>query len=104
MEAGYPAFFLPGISYLLSTMFAFGAAHILKFNRNQLLERRSFKNISDVYGESERKIGGKQMTSAQFERFKIELQEKRRQERFLKGVALLVISLTVISLFILILR
>lgn len=41
-------------------MFGSGGSHILKFNRNQLLERRSFKNISNVYGESERELGVKE--------------------------------------------
>lgn len=85
-------------------MFGSGGNHILKFNRNQLLERRSFKNISEVYSESDREIGGNKMTSAQFQRFKIELQEKRRRERFVKGLALFIISFSVLSGFILILR
>ena len=85
-------------------MFGSGGSHILKFNRNQLLERRSFKNISNVYGESERELGGKEMTSAQFKRFKIELQEKRRRERFFKALVLFIISFSVLTAFILILR
>lgn len=85
-------------------MFGSGGNHILKFNRNQLLERRSFKNISNVYGESERELGGKEMTAAQFERFKIELQEKRRRERFVKALVLFIISFSVVTGFILILR
>ena len=85
-------------------MFGSGGAHILKFNRNQLLERRKFKNISEVYGESDREIGGKKMTPAQFERFKIELQEKRRTERFVKALLLFVISFSVLTGFILLLR
>jgi uncharacterized membrane protein YqjE len=85
-------------------MFGSGGSHILKFNRNQVLERRKFKNISETYGESDRELGGNEMTPAKLERFKIELQEKRRRERFIKGLVLFVISFSVVTVFVLVLR
>lgn len=90
--------------YLIGIMFGSGGNHILKFNRNQVLERRKFKNISETYGESDREIGGNVMTPSQFERFKIELQEKRRRELFLKTLVLFIISFSVLTAFILMLR
>ncbi len=76
----------------------------MKFNRAQLLERRSFKNIAGTYAEEHRPVGGKEISPAQLERFKIELQEKRRRERFLKALLLFVISFSVVTGFILLLR
>lgn len=90
--------------YLIGVMFGSGGNHILKFNRNQLLERRKFKNISKVYGESDREIGGVEMTPRQLERFKIELQEKRRREKFIKALILFIISFSVVTVFVLVLR
>lgn len=84
-------------------MFGAGGSSSTKFNRAQRLEKRSFKDIVAHYGESDKVILDKKLTPSQLDRFKIELQEKRRMERFKLGIALFVISFSVLSAFILIL-
>ena len=85
-------------------MFGSGANGSLKYNRGQRLEKRSFKDIASLYGERKRVIKDKKFTPSQFERFKIELQLKRRLERFKHGIALFVIIVAVVSVFVIVLR
>jgi hypothetical protein len=85
-------------------MFGSGANGSLKYNRGQRLEKRSFKDISASYGESDRIINDKKLTPQQFERFKVQLQEKRRREFFIAILTFLIISFSVTSAFILVLR
>ena len=85
-------------------MFGSGASSVMKNNRNMVAKRRSFESISETYHEKHTIIEDKKMTASQFERFKIELKEKRRIEAFKKALAVFVIVFTVATVFILILR
>ena len=85
-------------------MFGSGASASTKFNRSQRLEKRSFKEISGSYSESNRVLKDKKLTPSQFERFKVELKEKRRRELFLTVLTLFIISFAVVSMLILVFR
>lgn len=85
-------------------MFGSGASSVMKFNRNQLAKRRTFENISENYGETDRVIADSKMTPAQFERFKIELQEKKRIQQFKAALLIFAITFAVTTVFILVLR
>ena len=85
-------------------MFGSAASSVMKNNRNLVAKRRSFESISERYSEKHTVIRDKKMSSSQFERFKIELKEKRRVETFKKALAVFVIVFTVATVFILVLR
>lgn len=85
-------------------MFGSGVSSIMKFNRNQIAKRKTFETISENYHEKHVVMKDVKLTPAQLERFKIELQEKRRREMLKKALVLFVISFSVITIFILVLR
>lgn len=92
------------VIHYLEIMFGSGGSHILKFNRNQVQERRSFKSISNAYHESDRIIAPPKLSPSQLERLRTELKEKRRRESYMKALVLFLILFSVVTVFILILR
>ncbi len=73
-------------------------------NRKPNKERRTFGEISDSYEETQAYKDKNKLTPRQFERFKIELQQKRRIAFYKRAALLSVIVITVVTVFILLLR
>ena len=73
-------------------------------NRKPNKQRRTFGEISEAYSEKHVFVDRNKLTSAQFERFKIELKEKRRREFYRKILLIFAIMVAVSTVFILILR
>ena len=83
--------------------FGFGAGSDMmkayQDNKNRLSERKSLKELSKTFNEKEKKLFFREMSKEELENFKIELAERKRKERMISVLVMILAIIAVFGLF-----